>query len=395
MSDEEPMSTKNESIKPGGSATTKLERLKTDASLLMERKKADLSIGESRKEKERKLDEEIAKDRLRSDKQLATERAGAVGTPEAADLHAEERRIADQERAANRLQEDEALLRKRQTHTAMESTIISEERMQTDISLRSERLLTDDAYAYAELLLAGERKTLEIAKNAVATRDEFLAIVSHDLRSPLSVILMCANELTKACTEKRLTELEAQWVDTILRYAANMGRLISDLLDEERMATGRLELARMPLDLRDLIKESVKSFQIWALKLEIKLSVDIAPNSHLVANIDSERIRQVLDNLISNAMKFTPRGGSVSVRAESSESEVRVSVTDTGSGIAEDQLANIFDRFHQIKHGDPGGVGMGLFIAKWIVESHNGKIWVESKPKSGSTFSFSLPHSHR
>lgn len=395
MNDDEPMSTKYEPKKPRVAETTKQERLKTDASLLVERKKADLTVGETRKAKERKMDEEIAKDRLQSDEQLATDRAGAVGTLEGAALGQEERRIVDQERTANRLQDDETLSKKRQAQTALESTIISEERTQTDISLRSERILTDDAYAYAELLLAGERKTLEIAKNAVTTRDEFLAIVSHDLRSPLGVISMCASELAKACAEKRLTDLETQWVDTILRYSESMGRLISDLLDVERMSTGRLELARMPLDLADLIQEAIKSFQIWALKLEIKLSLDIAPKSNLVAYVDSERIRQVLDNLISNAMKFTPRGGSVSVRADSDDTAVRLSVTDTGPGVAEDQLANIFDRFNQIKHGDPGGVGMGLFIAKWIVDAHNGKIWVESKLKSGSTFFFSLPHAHR
>ncbi len=395
MIDDEPISRVNEFKKPGVAGATKNERRKTDDSLKTERKKADQALDEWRKAQETQIDETIAKDRLRFDEQIAAGRTEADGTEQAAGVGQEARRTADQEIAANRQQEDETLSKKRQSQTAMEGTIITEERMQTDISLHSERLLTDDAYAYAELLLAGERKTLEIAKKAVTTRDEFLAIVSHDLRSPLSVISMCATELTKACNEKRLTELERQWVDTILRYSASMGRLISDLLDVERMATGRLELARMPLDLRDLIKESVDSFQIWALKLEIKLTLDIAPNSNLVAYVDQERIRQVLDNLISNAMKFTPRGGSVSVRAESDDTAVRLSITDSGQGIAEEKLPNIFERFYQIKHEEPGGIGMGLYIAKWIVDGHNGKIWVESKLKCGSTFFFSLPHAHR
>ena len=206
---------------------------------------------------------------------------------------------------------------------------------------------------------------------------------------------MCASELAKASAEKRLTVLESQWVETILRYSASMDRLISDLLDVERMANGNLELARMPWDLNTLIKESVNSFQIWALKLEIKLTLDSDPENKIIAYIDGERIRQVLDNLISNALKFTPRGGSVSVRAESDDTAVRVSITDTGSGIAKDKLEHIFERFYQIKHVDGGGIGMGLFIAKWIVDAHFGKIWVESKPNSGSTFFFSLPLSYR
>jgi len=400
MSHEETKSTKHEPMKLGIAAATKDERGKTDTSLIAERKKADVAVHELRVVNERKMDEDIAKDRLKSDEQAATDRAGAVSSQEAADLVSEESRIADQTIAdqtiaADRRRDDEVLSKERQAQTALEMSIIAEERTQTDISLRSERILTDDAYAYAELLLAGERKTLEIAKTAVMTRDEFLAIVSHDLRSPIGVISMCASELAKASAEKRLTVLESQWVETILRYSASMDRLISDLLDVERMANGNLELARMPWDLNTLIKESVNSFQIWALKLEIKLTLDSDPENKLIAYIDGERIRQVLDNLISNALKFTPRGGSVSVRAESDDTAVRVSITDTGSGIAKDKLEHIFERFYQIKHVDGGGIGMGLFIAKWIVDAHFGKIWVESKPNSGSTFFFSLPLSYR
>ena len=159
------------------------------------------------------------------------------------------------------------------------------------------------------------------------------------------------------------------------------------------MTNGNLELARMPWDLNTLIKESINSFQIWALKLEIKLTLDSDPENKLIAYIDGERIRQVLDNLISNALKFTPRGGSVSVRAESDDTAVRVSITDTGSGIAKDKLERIFDHFYQIKHVAGGGIGMGLSIAKWIVEAHSGKIWVESKSNYGSTCFFALPPS--
>jgi signal transduction histidine kinase len=392
---EELLSTKDEPVEPIKPDESKHERFKTDTNLLLERTKTDIAIGAARKTAAREADAEIAQSRLKFDEQLAKARSGAIGSHEATGRELEERRITDQGTDANRKHDDEDRLKARQVRDASEVALFAEERSHTDASLRAERILTDQAYAYAELLLAGEQKSLKLANDALTTRDEFLAVVSHDLRSPLAVISMCASELTKACAEKRLSELEAQWVDTILRHSASMGRLISDLLDVDRIANGSLQLSRMPRDMHSLVEEAVKSFQVWAAKLEINLSADTGFDRSLVAYIDGDRIRQVIDNLITNAMKFTPRGGSVSVRAESDGTTVRVTVTDTGPGIAEGEQKSVFDRFYQVSKGDRRGVGLGLYIAKWIVEAHNGKIWVESKPNSGSSFVFSLPHSHR
>jgi signal transduction histidine kinase len=134
----------------------------------------------------------------------------------------------------------------------------------------------------------------------------------------------------------------------------------------------------------------VEAFQPTASAKGLSLDSDVASDS-LLARFDHERIHQVLANLLSNAIKFTPEGGRVSIRVEPAEGEIRFSVTDTGPGIAEDELGRIFERFWQVVGGDKRGLGLGLYISKCIIEAHGGRIWAESQPEAGSTFFFTLP----
>ena len=169
-----------------------------------------------------------------------------------------------------------------------------------------------------------------------------------------------------------------------------MDRMISALLDVERMAHDKLVLTPARIDLRGLLQECMDiSAPVVATK---SFSMTTRSSAQpLFADVDHDRILQVLSNLIGNALKFTPPGGIIELAASQHETSAVISVTDNGPGIAEESQTHIFDRFSQLKLNDRRGLGLGLFIAKWIVEAHKGRIWVTSQVGKGSTFSFSLP----
>jgi signal transduction histidine kinase len=146
----------------------------------------------------------------------------------------------------------------------------------------------------------------------------------------------------------------------------------------------------LPEDAIRLVRETVEAFQPSASAKGIALESQVAKDS-LLARFDHECILQVLANLVSNAIKFTPEGGRISIRVEPAGEEVRFSVADSGPGISEENLERIFERFWQVSASDKRGLGLGLFISRCIVEAHGGRIWVESKTGEGSTFRFTLP----
>jgi signal transduction histidine kinase len=229
----------------------------------------------------------------------------------------------------------------------------------------------------------------EQARRATRARDDLMAIVSHDLKNPLSAILIGIASITQdpsagdpARFRKHLERME--------RGAQRMSRLIQDLLDTASIQGGRLSVAATPLEVAPQIAEALETMQTMAaskcLCLESKLPAEIP-----AVCADSARFQQVLVNLLSNAIKFTTEGGTISVGAEASEGIVTFSVRDTGPGIAEADVSRLFDRFWQARRTARLGTGLGLFIVKGIVETHGGKIWVESKLGVGSTFFFTLP----
>jgi chemotaxis family two-component system sensor kinase Cph1 len=227
-------------------------------------------------------------------------------------------------------------------------------------------------------------------QQAVRARDDLVAVVSHDLRNPLGVIQMQAAILlqTVGSGPEDFSRRIQTSTEHIQRAVRRMNTLIRDLLDLAKLEAGRFTLQCSRCQMNHLAEESLLILRPLAEAKRITLTSDLRSDA---VHADRDRIFQVLSNLVGNAIKFTPERGSISVRAETDNQEVRVTVSDTGPGIPSDQLANIFDRYWQARRSDQEGSGLGLFIAKGIVEAHGGRIWTEAHAGTGATFIFVLP----
>jgi signal transduction histidine kinase len=228
----------------------------------------------------------------------------------------------------------------------------------------------------------------ESASDAVKARDDMIAIVSHDLRNPLGAIQMGASLL-----QTQIDKLPARTGETLRRMqraAQQMARLVDDLLDVTKIDAGTLTIKAKSESLEPVVEEAIDHFRIAAGERKVVLASAIEGDVPLVS-IDRDRILQALSNLLGNALKFTAAGGHVCVAARRADEAVRVSVRDTGVGIAAEHVPHLFDRYWQAKETSNMGAGLGLFITKGIVEAHGGKIGVESAPGHGTTFSFTLP----
>ncbi|MEJ7811834.1 MAG: PAS domain-containing sensor histidine kinase [Gemmatimonadaceae bacterium] len=233
------------------------------------------------------------------------------------------------------------------------------------------------------------RSLYETAQRAVRARDETVAVVSHDLRNPVNAIAMIAASLLRADPAPDPAAL-AEQLRVVVMAARQADALIADLLDVTRIETGSLRVHRAPQPIAPIIDSAIEVLRPLAAERDV--SVVVAASEALPdALVDGERTHQVISNLAGNAIKFTPRGGRVSIRAEWRDEEIVISVLDTGPGIGADQVPHLFDRYWQAKRTARGGAGLGLAIAKGIVEAHGGRIWVESRPGEGSTFSFTVP----
>ena len=342
----------------------------------------------------------------------------AAGEPlRASDLASEHE--ADANRDAERVEADKAKLQSRSDSDASRdlgradvSRSGAERQAEGDERLRVERVTSDEAIDAERLrtdaatemgrthhqasakssaeLLSREQESHRKTKTALTTREEFLAIVSHDLRNPLNHISMSAQNLfEEPGKQEEVKEVAA----SIRRSTGEMLRLIQDLLDIERIAIGKLILNYEKHDVSEIIKEVVGDFKGDAASKQIILTARAEAGCDNVV-CDRSRVVQVLSNLIGNAIKFTPAKGQICVscaRTGPEGKEVQVSVSDTGTGIAPEKIKTIFERFSQINSQDRRGIGLGLYIAKMMVEEHPGRIWVESKLGEGSTFHFTLP----
>jgi len=225
------------------------------------------------------------------------------------------------------------------------------------------------------------------SQQAVQAREEVLAIVSHDLRNPLNAVMLAASLLQ---TSDKIEPDDREQLEIIDISAKRMQRLIEDLLDVTRLEGGkRLPIEPAPLDVESLFEETYELFRSQAVTSSITLQYkanDVPP-----VHADRHRVLQVLSNLIGNAMKFTPPGGMVTYRAEPQDGSVLMVVADTGPGIPKENLGDIFNPYWQAKRTARLGAGLGLPIAKGIVESHGGRMWVESEPGKGTKFLFTLP----
>lgn len=240
-------------------------------------------------------------------------------------------------------------------------------------------------------LLARERKARQDAEAASQAKDDFLAVVSHELRTPLNTLRLWAGVLRDG---PRDAQTLARAVDAIDRNAVLQARLIEDLLDVSRIVSGRFRLAIERVDLAAIIVPTIDTVRAAALNRAITLTTALDPATGPVLG-DSTRLQQVLWNLLSNAVRFTPAGGRVTVVLRRVGPEAEVTVTDTGRGMAPGLIPHVFDRFRQGESGtmrSHGGLGLGLSIARQIVELHGGTIRGESPGEGrGATFTVRLP----
>jgi signal transduction histidine kinase len=288
--------------------------------------------------------------------------------------------------------------------TPGEQVRVEAARDQADLDLERARALADarlrlqreeTSRALAELLpLEREQTDRDLlvervhSDETLANRDDFLGMVSHDLKNLLGGIVLCASRLTSAGPADR--EAMAKAGERVRLYAARMNRLLSDLLDVVSIDAGRLSCTFAPCNPAALVREAVESFRQAAAGKGIDLRCEVADGLGPTA-FDYGRILQVFANLLSNALKFTPRGGTIVIRAARDEGGVEFSVEDDGVGIAAEAQTAVFERFWQASATDRRGTGLGLYISRSLVEAHGGRIWVESTLGHGSTFRFTIP----
>jgi signal transduction histidine kinase len=242
----------------------------------------------------------------------------------------------------------------------------------------------------AAKLESDERQARSEAERAAHAREEILAVVSHDLRNPLNAISIAVQELSDPRIDD---ETRARYVAAILRSTARAERLIRDLMCVAMIDSGRLVIEPRPLNLTALLRQAARDHELMAqnVRMSIELQLDEALGS---VSADRDRILQVLGNLIGNALNHARGSGTVTIAAEPAAGErVRVSVIDRGPGIAADALPMIFDRYWQASRSGRArtGIGLGLAIAKSIVELHGGALSVESEAGKGTAFRFTLP----
>jgi signal transduction histidine kinase len=231
--------------------------------------------------------------------------------------------------------------------------------------------------------------TLTPLRRSFESQRRFVSDASHELRTPVAVV-QANNELLQRHPEQTIAENEEQ-VEAIAAEAVHMGRLVDDLLTLARADEGRLELAREPFDLRDLLAEVVRDLEPVARKRGVDLRQDLTAVHGLG---DARRVRQLALIFLNNALQHTPPGGSVTVSCGLLDGSAGFSVADTGPGIAREHQGRIFDRFYRVQGGrsrSEGGTGLGLAIARTIAAAHGGRVWVTSEPGAGATFHARLP----
>ena len=226
------------------------------------------------------------------------------------------------------------------------------------------------------------------AESPCQARDEMLAMVAHDLRSPLSLIQMASQLLL---SDPALdAETTRKTIHLMQRAGGRMNQLIGDLLDARQIESGRFRVEMRPELPAAVVWDALDLLQPIAASKGQRLVTAIEPGLPAVP-LDGARIQQVISNLVGNAIKFGPAGSVITIRAERRPGAIRLSVADTGPGIPPDELPRIFDRYWQGKGRAMGGLGLGLAIAKTIVEAHGGCIGVSSAPGTGTTFYFDVP----
>jgi two-component system, sensor histidine kinase and response regulator len=273
------------------------------------------------------------------------------------------------------------------------------QRMNRDLQRR-----IDEATSELQQLYRNAQAHVEQLEDLDRLKSRFLSMASHELKTPLTSVSGLAQVLLRRM--RRRLELgrpdDQEWtieqrshvdrLDLLNSQTARLGRLVDELLDVSRIESGKLEFRAAPVDLFDLVREVASRLQLTTSQH----TIDVAVEGQHAGPVDADRdhLEQVLDNLVANAIKFSPDGGTIHITVRDEGEQVVLSVRDSGVGIPLNQLDAVFGLFYQAE--DPvsrrtGGMGLGLYISKEIVTRHNGRIWAESEPGKGSTFNISLP----
>jgi len=259
-------------------------------------------------------------------------------------------------------------------------TLVGTGLLGASVTVLIRRLVTDEV---AKSTLS---RMYEEASQTIEAREQVLKIVSHDLRNPLHTIAMSASLLLDV---PLAADQQAGHLKRIKRAGERMNRLVQDLLDVAKLEAGRVGINARLLDVEPLLREAHEMLAPLAEEQSITLELDVASELARIT-ADAGRVLQVISNLVGNAIKFTPKGGRIVLRAQPSPGGVHFSVNDTGQGIPPEQLERIFGRFWQADAADRRGIGLGLTIAKGIMDAHGGRLWVESTVGEGTTFHFVL-----
>lgn len=280
-----------------------------------------------------------------------------------------ERDVEDAILLADREAANQALEIERAETARILARLLPGEREQTDEHLHAERVRAD---------------------GAVANRDDFLGVVAHDLRDLLGGIIMSAAVISKTVGDDEQAGRVGAEIVRIRRHAARANRLVCDLVDVASIDAGQLAIVPAPGDMAVLLTEVADEFRPAAAAKGIRLDVEQG-GGPMLAPFDRARLFQVFGNLIANSIKFSPRDSRITLHAEPGAGELQCSVRDEGAGIPADQIELVFERFAQVEHNDRRGLGLGLFIAKRIVEAHAGRMWAQSTLGHGTSVLFTIP----
>lgn len=341
-------------------------------------------------------DEGLRSERKKTDAELALRSSALKDT--ATEVVTDARDLADTVLEKARDRED--------VKNGQSTEAVVRERADEDAALDADRS-DADAYARDEVerhrvalasLLAFERQDTDLrleierkrADQVLASREDFMAMVSHDLRSLLGGIALSAELLKGVQNADQPFVKVRHYAERIQRFSARMNRLVGDLVDIASIEAGKLSLVFARYNASRLMRDSQDAFgpAVAAEGIDLTCTCEEDP---CTVELDHERILQVLTNLVSNSLKYTPRGGRIELEVVRREDTVYFSVSDTGSGISTEILEKVFERYFQAEDGDRRGLGLGLFISKSIIEAHGGKIWATSTPGKGSTVVFTVP----
>jgi signal transduction histidine kinase len=373
-------------------------RAETDKSLSDERTKTDSHLERRHKDVEGQTTEAIEGDRRIADEHRALERA-------ARDRHVTEGQerttkgdeslvMAEREQSDNAIRKERALQdsnlqRERREKQLLVEALLFTERQRTDDNLSHERECVDRASQHALRHLADEQARHTSTREELSDRELALGIICHDLKNQSVAISIGAQLLRRQLSKDSWDRADLlRQVSAVEDNAAFMSRMVDSLLDIERFAHGKVTLSLKPADLCVLLQDTAKLFSPVALNKSCTLDTDLCPEP-LWVSVDHDRLLQAVSNLVGNAIKFTPSGGTISLAVKQDQTRVTVSITDTGPGIAEQDRLKLFRKFSQLKKAE-AGLGLGLYIAKSIVEAHGGAIWVDSTVGQGSSFRFTL-----